>query len=160
MAFDKTASTLFSITVPTGVAVGTAYQTIFQSTIPGFIDSFVMSNPNATLLSVRITVDGVVKFEGSSNASSRIVGVTKRSGLRSTGTDANAAIQNPSASNGAFLGLSAVTDIVGFPYTLNAAQATTIAIMADTLFFSSSVLIEAKISTAASVPYYVYGGTA
>lgn len=138
-------------------ALTTTYQTIVNLTSKGYLDTFVMQG-NANVVTIRITVDGIVKFEGTSNVATNMVGVVMKS-LVITTTTLNPAVESPNTPQ-QLLPIAGLNALVGFPYTTNTNQNGTLCILADSLYFKNTLLIEAKVGSATASPaYYVTGGS-
>jgi hypothetical protein len=150
---DKSACIPFG--TPAGsIALTTAYQTLQSITGKGYLDTAVLKG-HASLNSLRIIVDGVVKFEGSCNSATFNSGFVKRDMLGLTSAIYIVDPATPFAGNA----LNNIAgNVVGYPYTANAAQAQTLSINADSIYFNSSLLIEAKTGAANTAGYYLSGG--
>lgn len=156
---DKSACIPFGNTYGS-IALTTAYQTLQSITGKGYLDTVIFMG-HSNVHSLRITIDGVVKFEGSGNASTGVVGVTKRDLLLTIATSTTAstlAVIAPNSPNSTLqLGVTP-SFFVGFPYTANVTQGTTLSMITDSIYFSSSLLIEVKSGVAHGDSYYLSGG--
>jgi hypothetical protein len=138
------------------VALTNVYQTLQSITGKGFLDTTNLVGATA-INTLRITVDGVVKFEGSSNSSSYSTGLTKRDLLFVNNGNAITII-SPAGVYSTQAIASTNGSTVGYPYTANAIQAGTLSITPHSIYFNSSLLIEAKTGTALTAGYYIAGG--
>jgi len=136
------------------VALDTSYQTLLSINGKGFLDHFIIRNNNSGAgLFLRITVDGVVKFhsrvDGTGDAS--VLGVIKREFLLSRGTADIAGFLNPNSFD------IYTTYLVEYPYTDTSGTTGKIALMAESIYFTSNLLVEVM-STSSQTAAYSYSG--
>lgn len=155
--FDKTAMlNLFSARAQS-LSATTTYANVVSISGKGYLDyANVEGHTNEAY--IKVIVDGVTKFEGSSNAS--IAGLMNRSLIQAVGTTSvNSYValnpREPLGGSGPFINNS----VVDYPNTSRVGGGNTnvICLSPDSVYFSSSLVIQIK-SGAANNTWYSYSG--
>ena len=161
-AVDRSACIPFASPAAGTVSLTSSYQTLYNYTGKGFLDSAIIQRDagGGFIVTIRITVDGVVKFEGqnsTSGISSSWSGVINVDKLGFSGSNL-VFMNNTQLSTITVLGTSVA--IVDYPYTANAVFASkgTLAFPTNSIYFNSSILIEAKADGVVSGINYAYAG--
>lgn len=162
---DKTLCLPFgSLTNAPSFSATTSYTTLYSGTGSGYLDVAIFSCQTATpaISFMRVTIDGVVVFEGqaASNSSPYYGGMINR--------DAAPPYYNGSVAYSNFIrtlypqgvAVSLPSSVFAHPYTANAVIASSAPIVTnmDSFYFRSSLLIEIKAATAGAVGYFLAGG--
>ncbi|NOU98493.1 hypothetical protein [Paenibacillus planticolens] len=173
--FDKTAMTQFQNPATSNlVALSATYSTLYSYTGKGYLDYAYLMSDSSVEVGIRITVDGVLKFEGKVAAATTaaMAGVMQRNQFMVSSPNngnPNPYIASNNNSGGAIHNLKLgpgwsggnTINHVDYPYTANASVGSKghIAILNDSIYFASSILIEAKATSGSTTATaYNYAG--
>ena len=157
---EKSLCVPFNIPHYTSFSLTSSYQTVrSESGKKGFLNDFGFFLPSGG--SVKVTVDGSVKYDITTTASNGIVVISKRDNLVSVGNSAILGVVDPGAGGTQAYLLTSLTGTfseVSLGYSGSTAIFLTVSVLPDDLYFNTSLLIEAKLTTGTGTGRYQLSG--
>lgn len=158
---DRTSCQPFGqIATSTNLTGDSAYHTLVSISGHGFLDhAWITLTSLGNAVTLRITVDGVVKFLGGmavTNTAGYFVGVQNKN-LIGMGYNGNHWMTNGNGTTA----LTTGTILVMYPYTTNTAPSSNayLALASDSIYFTTSLLIEYMTGSAMTANFSYQGGS-
>ncbi|NOV01337.1 hypothetical protein [Paenibacillus planticolens] len=160
--FDKTAMTrIYSPLVPSMVVTGT-YQPVYSLTGKGYMDFILMESTASDRILLKVTVDGVVVWEGLAiNNNNSLFGMVNNRFYKNFVTAGNGYMVLLGHNGPLNLGPSYVDYPYYSPGATPSGNSQPLSVLNDSIYFSNSILIEAKTysgGTVGALKYYYEGG--
>lgn len=127
-----------------------AYQTMLSIGGKGFLKSFYTTvSASGNTISIRATIDGVVKILLSTTVSNHYIGLITKNDLYASSTAGNVAVRQPASAL-----INGDTAISGYPLTDSTGH---IILIDSPIYFLTSLLLEINCVSAVAY-YYAYNG--